>query len=461
MTRVDGLGLFIEHVLSTSVDSIPASALMASRRFLLDSIGVGVNGSAGPYVAELLAMYLAQEGNGPAGVFGSSTRLSAPSAAFMNAYQIHNSEYDCVHEAAVVHPMAVLLGALSAEISSAHGQGVTVTGSQFEAALTVGVDIATGLGIASRAPLSFFRPGTAGAFGATLAIARLRGFDAVTARNAVGILLGQLSGTMQAHIEGSPLLAMQVGFNARNALLSCNMASAGIPGPQDALQGQFGFYALFEGEYDLTSVLAQLTHVWRMEEVAHKPFPSGRATHGIVDACLDLRKKHGFNASAVASVSAFVPPLTQRLIGRPVGTSMNINYARLCAPFVAAIALRYGDVQPEHFSPLHLADADTHELATRIDVVVDGNSDLNALTPIRVVVNLRNGTRFEQTLDVIYGNPAKPMLRADYIRKFERNLGRSAQPLPECEARARELIKNVEQLDSVADINDVLELACV
>ena len=37
--------------------------------------------------------------------------------------------------------------------------------------------------------------------------------------------LAQVSGTMQAHAEGSPLLPVQVAFNARAALQSCELAA--------------------------------------------------------------------------------------------------------------------------------------------------------------------------------------------------------------------------------------------
>ena len=32
---------------------------------------------------------------------------------------------------------------------------------------------------------------------------------------------------MQAHTEGSSLLAMQMGFNARNAVVACDLAAQG------------------------------------------------------------------------------------------------------------------------------------------------------------------------------------------------------------------------------------------
>ena len=47
-----------------------------------------------------------------------AARTSATAAAMVNAYQIHNSEFDCVHEQAVVHPMAVLLAACAGPVAS-------------------------------------------------------------------------------------------------------------------------------------------------------------------------------------------------------------------------------------------------------------------------------------------------------------------------------------------------------
>jgi len=221
-----------------------------------------------------------------------------------NAYQIHNSEFDCVHEAAVVHPMATVV---SAALALAEREG-DVRGTDLITALALGVDVACHIGVASKSPLQFFRPATAGGFGATAAVGKLMGFDTKTMVNAMGVVYSQMCGTMQAHAEAPILLGMQMGFNARNSVIACDMAARGLAGTENVLEGPFGYYKLFEGDYDLTTVLANLGTVWRVAEVSHKPFPSGRATHGIVDAVMSLRNKHGFAAEDVEKVTARVPP---------------------------------------------------------------------------------------------------------------------------------------------------------
>ena len=448
----DAVQALCHHVATTTFGDLPETAIAASKRFILDTIGVGISGSRGPWVDELIRSQLALGEEGSTLLWGQHASLSSPAAALVNAYQIHNAEYDCVHEVAVVHPMAVLFGAICSgvqDVQRLHGR--PVSGKEIITAVAVGVDVAAGLGVAAKSGLRFFRPATAGGLGAALAVGKLHGLDTEKLINALGIAYGQLGGTMQAHTEGAPLLAMQVGFNARNAVMAAAMAASGIPGTRNTLEGPFGYFTLFEPESDLGPVIESLGNIWRMTEVAHKPFPSGRATHGVVDACLTLAREHGFDASQVQSVTAIVPTLTHRLVSRPIKDDMEINYARLSAPYVAARALLTGAVGLNDFTPAAMTDAATLALGRSITVEKDHNPDPNALTPITVNVTLQSGETLRKTLEVVYGNPANPMERDDYLRKFRNNWMASAKPLSE--AACEPVIAQLEALETVADFH--------
>jgi len=443
---MDAIAAFARHVVGTGHADLPAAAVAATKTFILDSLGVGVAGSAGPWVRELVDTCGAWGAADAARVWVRGTALPAPAAAMCNGYQIHNSEYDCVHEAAVVHPMAVLLAATMAHAEQARG----VSGRALLTAVALGVDVAAGLGIASKAPLRFFRPATAGAFAATAAIGKLRGFDAETLIDAFGLTYGQLCGTMQAHTEGSPLLAMQIGFNARNALVACDLAANGIVGPQNLLEGPFGYFRLFEGDGDLRPVVDSLGKIWRITEVAHKPFPCGRATHGVLDGMLQAMSEHGFGAGAVARIDCRVPPLTHRLVARPALAGMTSSYARLSAPYVLACALLGGGVGLDDFKPEALADPVRLALAQRVDLSVDDNPDPNALAPVSVAVRLEGGRAQEVVVREVYGSPAKPMGREAHLAKFRANWISGAKPLPE--AAGERLIRLVDELETISDV---------
>lgn len=449
---MDAIAAFALHVTRTRHEDLPAEAIEAAKVLLLDSLSVGVVGSAGPFVPELVRAAGGWGSGAEARVWASGARLPAPGAALCNAYQLHNAEFDCIHERAVVHPMAVLLPAALAQAERAGG----VCGQELLSALVLGVDVGVGLGLAARSGLRFFRPATAGGFAATAAVGRLMGFDAATLRQAFGALYGQLCGTMQAHLEGSPQLALQVGFNARNALVACDLAGQGIPAPQDVLEGPFGYFALFESAHELAPVIAALGQTWRVGEVALKPFPSGRATHGVLDGVLALQREHGFGADQVQSVVCRVPPLTARLVGRPARLGMSANQARLSAPYVLACALQDGGVDVDDFAPDALADRDRLALAARIEVVADDNPDANALTPVEVEVLLAAGRRPATRVAAVYGSPARPMGREARLAKFRRNWISGAEILDERAGEA--LIAEIEGLEAVADVRRLVGL---
>src|SRR5215813_1194379 len=319
-------------------------------------------------------------------VLGGGERLPLMHAAMLNAYQIHGQEFDCVHEGAVVHPMAATLPVL---LGWAEREG-GVSGARLIRAVVVAVDVAATLGLCARAPMRFFRPANASGFGATVGLAMLAGLDGERLRDAIGIYYGQCAGTMQAHAEASPQLAMQMGFAARNAVTAVELARRGMSGPRAPVTGEFGYFALFEGKAD-PAPFDELGSVWRIAELSHKPFPSGRATHGGIDAVQRLLKEDGVPADQVVAGRFRVPPLTARLVGRASAAGMSPGYARLCLPYVAAVCLRRGTVGLKDLSAAALPDPETLGLASRLTVVADANPDPNALAPQRAEIDLAGG----------------------------------------------------------------------
>ena len=364
------------HVERVGMHGVPAAARLAAISFIADTLAVGIAGLAAPWRREILDMLTGIGGADESTVFGSGERLPLMHAAMLNAYQIHSQEFDCVHEDAVVHPMAAVLPAL---LGWAEREG-GISGALLIRAAVVAVDVAATLGLCSRAAMRFFRPANASGFGATAGLAMLAGLDAERLADAIGIYYGQCSGTMQAHADGTPQLAMQMGFAARSAVTAVELARRGMPGPRAAISGEFGYFALFEGATN-PAPFDELGHCWRITELSCKPFPSGRATHGGIDALQRLIAEEGMTVERVIACRFRVPPLTARLIRRPVTQSMTPNYARLCLPYAGAVCLRRGTVGLQDFTAEALTDPQTLALANRLQVIEDGNPDPNALLP--------------------------------------------------------------------------------
>src|SRR5262245_42376491 len=102
----------VEHVERVAEHGVPEAARAAAKTFIADTLAVGLAGSLAPWRGEILDMLAGIGGAQEATVFGGGERLPLMHAAMINAYQIHGEEFDCVHEAAVVHPMAAVLPVL-------------------------------------------------------------------------------------------------------------------------------------------------------------------------------------------------------------------------------------------------------------------------------------------------------------------------------------------------------------
>ena len=450
----DAIERLADHVVETNFSDIPDKAVQSAKTYILDTIGVGLAGSTGPYVPELLRTYaLSSAPAVTSRVLGQNAKLNPADAALVNGFQIHNSEFDCVHEEAVIHTMTVLLAVIFAD---ADRRG-DISGRDLLRAAVLGVDVACNLGVACTSGLQFFRPATAGAFAAVAAVGSARGYNKEELIRAFSLAYVQLSGTMQAHTEGSSLLALQIGFNARNALIACDLAENGLPGLQGVLEGRFGYFGLIEAQGDIRSVLSTLGKNWRINEVAHKPFPSGRATHGIVDAIQELQGSNTINVDQIESVRAMVPSLTHHLVGRPIHDAMEISYARLNGQYAAAIMLQKNFIDIDDFTIEAIRNKSSLELARKISIEIDGNPDPNALSPVEVEIKMENGEKFVKRIDTVYGNPNKPLTRDAHLAKFRRNWKAAAISLSA--EKGEELINNIDCLEEVEDIRSLIDLA--
>jgi aconitate decarboxylase len=419
----------VAHIARIALGEVPDAACAAAKIFIADSLGVGIAGVVAPWRREVLDMAAASGGHAEASVWGTGEPLPLGQAAMVNAYQMHALEFDCVHEGAVVHAMSAVLPCL---VGWAEREG-GISGEHLLRAVVLGIDVAVTLGLCSRAPMRFFRPANCSGFGAVAGLALLAGLDEAQTRDALGIYYGQCAGTMQAHEEASPQLAMQMGFAARSAVTAIELARRSMPGPRAPISGEFGYFALFDGTAD-PAPFDDLGRVWRVCELSHKPFPSGRATHGGIDGLQQLIAAHGIAADAVRAGRFLVPQLTHRLVGRPPQVDMTVAYARLCLAYVGAVCLRRGTVATDDFTPEAPADPGTL-----------------ALAPVRVELDLADKRTLACDVDEIIGSPARPLSPAAARAKFD-SCCRSAPAAADWAAALWSAAMALETLDDVAAV---------
>ncbi|RIJ68344.1 MmgE/PrpD family protein [Brevundimonas sp. LPMIX5] len=436
----------IDHALSLRWTDVDAAAQAAAKTFLHDSLCVGVAGRNAPFADAVLSAARAWGEGGRCSVLGrADERLPAPQAAFVNAFQIHSQEFDCVHEPAVVHPLATIVATLFAEVE----RSGPYTGEAVLTALVAGVDVSAALGVAASDPLRFFRPATAGIFGCVAALISLTQPPRHVALDAFGYALSFASGSMQAHVEGKATLPVQMGQAARNAVSAMDLARAGLPGPLHAIDGKFGYLPLFEGRFDLDDGLADLGRRFRIAEVSWKPYPTGRAAQGCIVATEMLMRDHGLTPATLERLTYSAPPIIRYLVGRPAMEGMSVAYARLCAAWLSAVTLMRGrPVGLDDFTEDSLADPAVLDLARRIEVVVNDNPDPAAFAPAEAVARFTDGREARLLLQAQFGAPDWPLSRDQHMAKAAACLRFGG--LPHVHAPLAALIDDFELLEDAA-----------
>ena len=388
---------------------LTGAAKADARRLLADTLLVGAAGSTAPGAAGVLDTAKSWGHRPEARIIGEDMRLPATAAAYVNAFQMHCLEWDAVHEPAVAHTMTCVAAALGAAIDRRGGADPETALT----ALAVGADIASGLGIAAETGLRFFRPATVGLIGAAIAVARIEGLPREKFNDVLGLAYSHLSGTMQAHSEGSIALPLQLAEAARAAIHVVDLVCHGLTGPHDPLEGEFGYFKLFD-----TGSLSRYTDIigkrWLISEISIKPFPSGRASHATLAALAEIRSR---GSGEIVRVTAHVPPLIAQLVGRPMLCDMTPAYARLCLPLLVALMLRDGRIDPRRFVDETYADPAICDLARKVEIVVDDNPNPNAMSPQRIEIGYGDGRRLEINVPATLGSPALPMTEAQFTAK--------------------------------------------
>lgn len=428
-----------------------SAAISAAKVFLLDTLSVGVSGSAAPGAAEVQQVARSWGEGDEVSILGADFALPKASAAFVNGFQIHCQEFDSVHEQAVVHAMSVITASMLSELNED-----LVSGQHFLRALICGVDLACSMGVATNSGLRFFRPATAGSFGAVLAISIMRNASSEQLLQAWGHVYSQIPGTMQAHVEGAIALPMQVGYAARAAVNAVQFSETNLSAPVNVFDGDFGYFNLIETDWDKDYFEQKLGEKWLITELSHKPFPTGRAAHAILAMLQELQQEHKFTLEDCENITAYVPELIFRLVARPISASMKVSYARLCLQYLVPNLLLDGGLTASSYRAERMTSEKVLSHGARVNIEQNDNPDPNAMSPQRLVLELKDGKRFDERIPYTLGSPDRPLTREQYLHKFHSCCSEALTEIPM--QQQKELLAVVENLEHEADASRLLSL---
>lgn len=452
-----GLSLAIaEHVATFDAARIGDATLAATKRALLDGIGVmlaasGLSSEAAPFVD------YANGGSGRASILGCGMSTSASLAALANGALAHALDFEDAFDAAPCHPNASLLPAALAVMQD----GAGIAGRDFLAAIAVGCDLVCRLGLALRRPMEaggWYPPPILGVFGATAAAARLLRLNTRRTLDAFSLALCQASCPGEIKYSRDTVIrAVREAFPAEAAVRATALAAAGVRGFDAPFEGQGGFFRLYaEGQYDPGAILDRLgEHFW-IEQLTFKKWPACRGTHPYIEAVEALRRTHDVDPAAIVEIVATGGEV-QTMLAEPIGSKRapaTAIDAKFSIPFTVAAALVDDAVTLGSFDARALADPRTLALAARVRFACNPAWGRDRAATGHLALLLADGRRLEHQVDIAAGHFTRPLDDATLDAKFVDCAARARQPL--APAAARRMLATLHSLETAPDTRRAL-----
>jgi len=409
------------HVAEFPAASIPPHAVLAAKRSLLDALGVTLAASrlgdaAMPFVE--LAREARMENGAP--VVGLGFRAAPSLAALANGALAHALDFEDTHDAAIVHPYAATIPAALSALAGTD----EVDGQTFIAAIAQGANLVCRVSLAmlhNPEPEGWFLNPMLNVYGAAAAAARLSGATAIQTENAFSFAFCQATAsTMVKKTPGTEFRAVRDAFNAQAGFIGARLARSGAVGFHGTFDPPWGFYNLYSrGLVDEEVLAGDLDTRWENAAVSYKPWPSCRGTHAFVEAALDLRRRPGFDLTAMEELSVRVSPFYATLCSpmEEKAHPRTAPEAKFSIPFVLATALLRGEVTLDDFSDAALSRADVPALAERVKVEVDHSLGIREAMGGGVTVVV-DGSRLTRDVAEPRGSMVNPMSDAELLAKF-------------------------------------------
>ena len=217
---------------------------------------------------------------------GDRMRVSAPFAAFLNAFASHVLDLDDVYNppGTTVHGSCSVWPAILAVADTR-----PVSGRDALASFALGFEAETRVAHAAgqtHYDVGWHVTGTSGHVGAAAAAARTMGLGQKQVEHAIAAGATQAAGLRI--MAGSDLKSMHPGKAAMDGVLAATLAAYQLTAGAKALEGDFGYLAVMSTDPAPEKISAGLGETWNLTSNGHKLYPSGSLTHPMIDGVIAL-----------------------------------------------------------------------------------------------------------------------------------------------------------------------------
>ena len=416
MTEVQKLSAFVH---AAQYAQLSAQAVEQIKIRILDTLGVAIGALDAPSMQAIRKLTESLGGNGASTLIGGGS--SAPDRAAF--YNISLSRYLNFMDSYLVpgetcHPSDNIGAVLAA------AESVNASGKDFLTAVAVAYQVQTRLSDVAPVHAKGFDHTVQGAYAVAAAVAKVLGLDAAKTANAIAIS-GTANNALRVTHTGNlsnwkDLAYPQVGKEGTHAAL---LASVGITGPEQVFEGNKGLKETITGPFDIDWSSEDLESVLRTIVKKHDAEIYSQSS---IDAAITIGTQTGFRADTIHSVCVKTFQVAYDLIGGgEEGDKRNIRTKEKAAhslPYLIAVALLDGQVQPQQYTAERIARPDVQSLLRKVSVVPQAafTARFPAEMATQVDVELYDDTQYCVSASSFEDFTLQPSDWATTCKKFDR-----------------------------------------
>jgi len=427
-----------DFVARSRYQDIPLQLVHEAKRSILNVFGTALGAANEKSVEMAIEVLLPFVGQPQAAIIGRAERMDILNASLINALSANFFDFDDTHLRSVIHPSAPVVPP-----AFALAELCGLSGMKVIQAYVLGVEMECRLGL-SVSPNHYARgwhiTATCGVFGSAVASAKLLGLNGEQTAHAIGIAASQSAGLVENLTTGAKNVG--VGNAARNGLFAALIAQRGCTAASRALEGPLGWAVATGDEPRISDLISELGEHWELAYNAYKPYPCGIVVHPVIDACFELRRKHGIRAADIMSVTVTGPPLLVARADRPVE---NERDAKVSLHHSVATVFLFNAATLREYSSGMATDPDVAAIRSKVVAAIDPDMPMGSA---RVTVNTVGGDAV--SVQVVHARGSRELPMSDMeIEKKVRDL--AAWGANDCDVD--HLIEAIWNLDEVTDLS--------
>ena len=446
------------NIVNTRFENISKSLLDNTKNRIIDVLGCSIGGAKAAGNPALVDLVKSWGGKEESTIFGYGGMVPAQNAAMVNSIMARSFDFEVVGSLVEGQWIGSHISGTTVITAIAMGEATGINGKELITALLVGDNTAARI-VAS----SGFSPnkawditGTINAFGATAVAGRILSLNEQQLRNAFGIVINYMAGSMQGCWDGAATFKMQQGISSRNGIFAAQLAKAGWTGIEDALFSKYGYYNIYTDGCVNPEILTEGLGEKYYTEGHFKPYPCCGGLHAAIDCVLALINNHDIQVNDVEGIVLYVSQTgANGFFGQPfkIGQFPHAN-AAFNLRYVIANTLLRKSIKPEHFSDESIRDPEIYSIINRITLI---ESPEIPMLGARLKVKMKDGQEFNVSVDFPAGYPfSNPMSKQEIINKFRSNIAFSQMVSMKNAEKSLNLIEHLEELDSIKDMVKLL-----